>query len=328
MTVELVAVHLLLAVVLFFLANWIGKYSVTSGYHILSLFEKADEAPAFNFVFRVTTPLVFLALTASSLYFLQLDAWVHNLYWVTVFYFLIRWVYALLIGRGRLLSWPRQIVTGLATVLLSYALYVNVLSQRHNLLPDPSNLTNELWVLIIVYIYTVVNGIPYTHAGATRRRKDYIVYRYHTLRASFATDIAPQCQSPEDEALVYAVLIYETFNRPAVYRAIEKWLLFPAGLAKSVGPMQMQSESALDDHSSVTLGATTLLAAYRAALPRCARDVATWDVSDEKTRARYARSAAIRAAARDYNIRGDYSDEIEAIFDLLVEEFYPAAKIE
>ena len=62
--------HILLAALLFLLVNWIGKHSIAAGYTQLSLFAKADEAPAFNVVFRALAPTVFLILSASLLYWL------------------------------------------------------------------------------------------------------------------------------------------------------------------------------------------------------------------------------------------------------------------
>ena len=241
MGAPLVIVHALLALLLFFLANWLGRHSITSGYHVISLFEKVDEAPAFNFVFRVATPLVFLILSAAALYGVGLDLWVTNFYIVVFDYFLIRWSYLAVVGRARLVSWPRQLLTATVTILLAYFMYRGVLSKRATLLPDAANVTSELWMLVIIYIYTVLNNIPFTHAGAYRRRKDYIARRFRSLERAFGDAIRSKTQTAAEEALVYAVLIYETFNRPYIYRLIEQSLLQRAGFAHSVGPMQVQS---------------------------------------------------------------------------------------
>ena len=73
MQADIVAVQLLLATILFFVTNWLGRHSISSGYHLLSLLETVDEAPAFNFVFRVATPLVYIAITAACLYAVGFD---------------------------------------------------------------------------------------------------------------------------------------------------------------------------------------------------------------------------------------------------------------
>jgi hypothetical protein len=326
-TLELLAVHFLLAVVLFFLANWLGKYSVTSGYHILTLFERVDEAPAFNFVFRLATPLVFLAIVSAALYAVGLDQWVRNIYAVVVFNFLLRWAYAAVMGRGRLLSWWRQVVTAGVTIFCAYVLYHKVLAHRRTLLPDATDFANELWVLVALYVYSIANNIPLTHAGAFRRRNEYIARRFRALQSVFSEEITARTKTPAEEALVYAVMIYETFNRPLIYRAIERWVLHPSGFARSLGPMQVQSSEPISDMESVALGIEKLLGVFRDALPRSHQEYASWREVDDTTRRRYAHASAIRAAAAAYNVRSDYASEIETIYDTLVEQFYPTAKI-
>lgn len=319
-----IVVHALLALVLFFVSNWLGKHSVTSGYHLISLFEKVDEAPAFNFVFRVATPLAFLAIVSALLYGVGLDSWVANIYQVVVFQYVFRWMYLVVAGRVRLLNWPIQLLTASITIACAYGLYRGVLARRGTLLPDAANLRSELWVLVIIYVYTLLNKMPFGHAGAYRRRREYIGRRFRALATAFSRVVCPQTRTSAEEALVYAVMIYETFNRPHVYRAIERWVLGPVGFASSLGPMQVQGAN--DDVASISAGTVKLLEAYRRALPVCEREAAAW-ASDENARKRYAQAAAVRAAAREYNVRGDYSDEIEAIYDTLVEDFYPSAKI-
>lgn len=54
------------------------------------------------------------------------------------------------------------------------------------------------------------------------------------------------------ELVAYAVLIYETFNRPGMARAIEH-ALFPWH-SRTIGPMQVHTGTRLSDEQSVRLG--------------------------------------------------------------------------
>ncbi len=327
MTPQIVVVHVLIAALPFFLANWLGSHSVSSGYHLITLFEDVDEAPAFNVVFRVATPLVYLILVAAGAYTLGLDDWTTNLYLVVVYYFALRWLFNLVIGRGQLLNWPSQLSIALVTVTIAYQLHVRLLAKRASLLPDVAGLGNELWILVIVYVYTVLNRLPASQRGSARRRASYIRHRFRVLCRQFSRDISPLTRDSTEEALVYAVMIYETFNRPWIYRAIERHLLAPAGLAKSFGIMQVQTEgdAILDDRATVKVGAEKLLAAYREALPNAEREVAKWGGGTDE-HSSHAKLLAARLAAQQYNIRGSYSDEIQSIFDLMLEEFYTSAR--
>jgi hypothetical protein len=151
------------------------------------------------------------------------------------------------------------------------------------------------------------------------------MHRYRTLHAAFASIISALAQNPAEEALVYAVLIYETFNRPYVYRAIERWVLFPLGLSKTLGPMQVKAISRQSDQITVTEGAKKLLDAFRRSFPIAEQSVSHWWKGEEAGKRQYVQAEAIREATRAYNIRSDYANEIESVYGVLVKELYPAA---
>ena len=94
---DILAFQFLLAVLLFFVVNWIGGHSIASGYHQLSVFKQVDEAPAFNLVFRVVAPLVYLVITASLLYTVGLDDLVVGFYRVAVYYVAFRWFFNIVV---------------------------------------------------------------------------------------------------------------------------------------------------------------------------------------------------------------------------------------
>jgi hypothetical protein len=318
---DVVFIHLLLAATLFFAANWLGRHSILSGYHLISLLENVDEAPAFNFVFRVATPLTYLAITAAFLYGMGLDRYVKDFYLVVVYYFAIRWLYNIVIGRVLLLNWPLQIATAAFTVACAYFLYHKVLAIRGTLLPDARSLNSNLWVLIVIYVYTVLNGVPFGHPGAAKRRDGYILRRYRTLHEDFAPEVSAVAQSPVEEALVYAVLIYETFNRPYAYRLIERWILFPLGRSRTLGPMQVETQAVKSDPVSVREGATKLLEAFRRGLQVAEGSAPKWLANDEAGRRRYVRAQA----AHEYNIRSDYAGEIQSVYEVLVRQVFQSA---
>ena len=54
--------HFALAVALFFIVNWIGARAISVGYMQMDIVIQEDTAPAFNFLFKVLAPVVFLVL--------------------------------------------------------------------------------------------------------------------------------------------------------------------------------------------------------------------------------------------------------------------------
>ena len=117
---EILLVQIILGVGLFFLINWIGKHSYSIGYMEISIFVKTEEAPALNFLIRVLTPIVYIIIVSTSLYYFGLDKFVWNIYLVNIYYILLRLIINLATNRGLLLNWYRQFLYWTAIVVISY----------------------------------------------------------------------------------------------------------------------------------------------------------------------------------------------------------------
>lgn len=305
MTALTVLFQLSLAALLFMLVNWIGRHSIASGYLQLSLFSKTDEAPAFNFLFRVLAPTVFLLLVAAVCYSGGLDDFLTRSYLVVVYYVLIRWSFNVLVGRGRLLNWWNQVVVGATACGLAVVVHRNIIAHRQSLLPDLSTMANELWLLVIVFVYQAANNMHFSFRGTDRRKAAYLGHRLATLRREYSALIKEEAHGERVvEQLSYAVLIYETFNRPAVYRAVERHMIYWFKRPCSLGPMQVQATERISDVESVRRGVRKLRTDYESTrLDKHGREAYFWTRLTE-TLARY-------------NVRSDYSSEVNQLYSQL-----------
>ncbi len=168
-------IHLILAIGLFFIVNWVGKHSISVGYMQLSMFLRNDEAPAFNFLFRIFTPIIFIIIISYFLYSLKLDQFVFSIYYIIIYYFIVRFLVNIILGRGRLVNWPRQITIALLSILLGYWIYQNIIITKSNLMPDFTSISNELWLIVIIFIYQLFNKISVPNEATKKRKKSYIV---------------------------------------------------------------------------------------------------------------------------------------------------------
>ena len=314
-------VHVLLAGLLFFLVNWVGGHSISSGYHQISLFEKVEDAPAFNVLFRVIAPLVFMILTAAIWYTFGLDDFVRNYYTITIYYFLLRWLFNVLVGRALLIHWWRQLALALVTVMLSVGVYRAVLTSRTLLLPDPKQLRDQLWIIVILFLYHVVNRVsPIGGHDYVARRAAYVRAKYKAFRARFGDIVTAETQEQPLEVLAYAVLMYESFNRPPIYQFIESYILYPMGLSRTFGPMQFRSTTRLSADESVTLGIRKLKRDFAASNV----EVYGPEVESGGTSGNWwDRKKVIDMTARKYNIRSDYAHKVSGLFDQIADRYYP-----
>ena len=256
--------HITLAIALFFLLNWIGRHSLTLGYVELSAFEENDDAPAFNFAIRFAGPLVFMVLVSTVMFATGNDEFTRDLYLVPAYYFIFRFGFNLLWGRASLMNWTRELTIACACIVSGYLLYVNLISVKQRLIPDVNNIANQLWLIIVVFVYSVLNRVEISSVGADRRRNAYrkaVLVKYESQFGGIVSGIT---KDEHLRRLIFAIMIYEDFNRPKPVRALER-LFFRLGKSRTLGIMQVSTESLITDEESVRIGGARILEAYERA---------------------------------------------------------------
>ena len=325
--VQLLLFQVALAIVMFFLINWLGRHSKPFGYMPLSLFAQVDIAPAFNLAFRVLTPVVFLILVSAGLYWLNLDRFTHNIFLVAVFYFAFRLLFNGVMERWRLLNWSMVTIHFILTVSLSWLSYRYLIVKRSNLLPNLETISNELWLVIAGFLYFLFNKIRWSNRGTEERKLAYLLCRYALYRKRYGGIIREHTQNMRLEALVYAVIIIEAFNRPKLHRMFER-ALFTIGLAKSLGIMQVRTDKPISDERSVELGAAKLMANYREAFAgsRLEEHLKLYGLSQPEGQPSYLEREVIHQTLVKYNYSGDYARETEDLYDIILSRFYSNCK--
>ena len=252
MSAIVVITHLGLAVFLFFSVNWIGEHSSSFGYVQLTLSVRGDTSPAFNFILKTLAPTAYIVLVATFFYLLHRDAFVRSVWLVAVYYFGFRLVYNILMSRARLLNWFNVAIQAALGISVAYAAYLHLILPRHPLFPGVESIGNQLWIIIALFVYATLNNIRTSSAGSTRRKNRYLLSRFNDLRGKYGKMIDGQFPERYMELVAYAILIYETFNRPWLARSVER-VVFP-WLSKTLGPMQVHTKTKLSDRESVAVG--------------------------------------------------------------------------
>lgn len=315
-----VVVHFVLAVVLFFLVNWIGGQGITVGYQSMSITGNSNEAPAFNFVFRFLSPLVYLLIIASILYYLNLDRFVQNIYFVVVYYFVVRLLVRLILGRAKLVNWWYELSSWIITTFAAYFLYDKIISTRVNLLPDFTTIANELWIIVFLFIYQTLNRVRVSPVGEEKRRRNYVHQAYQQYKKQFSY-IVDKAKDERIEALAYAIMIYESFNRPNFVRWLERNILFPIGRSKTLGIMQITTKRKISDAESIRQGVAKISNDY----------TNLFDENIDKYSKMYSsvdsiRNIAVKDTIRKYNNGIEYYIQVSKLYDEIVEMFYPNLK--
>jgi hypothetical protein len=308
---EVFLVHLILSVTLFFLINWIGKHSFSIGYVEISIFVKTEEAPAFNFLIRVLTPIVFIIIISAALYYFELDKYVYKIYLVNVYYIIFRLLFNLVTNRGLLLNWYRQCLYWTAIVAISFYTYEKIIKVKTNILPDFTTLANELWIIILIFIFQIANNLRFSQESTEKRKAKYLRSRYYYFKALYGGLIKELTKNEILESVVYAIIIYEDFNRPKIARHIENLKFNITKRPHTLGVMQVKSDVLVSDYESVRLGTEKIVKAYKKQI----------EENLEKNDYFY-ETIVMCSIIEDYNPGTSYNSEVSELAVIIKNTFY------
>ncbi|MCB8999402.1 MAG: hypothetical protein H6540_04945 [Bacteroidales bacterium] len=308
---ETLIVQIVLGIGLFFIINWIGKHSYSIGYMEISIFVKTEEAPALNFLIRVLTPIVYIIIVSTILYYFKLDKYVWNIYLVNVFYIAFRLLFNLITNRGLLLNWSRQFLYWIAIVVISYFTYFKLIKVKANILPDFTTISNELWIIILIFIFQVFNNLRFSKDTTQKRKDNYLKSRYNHFKRLYGELIADITKNQILESITYAILIYEDFNRPKVARFIEKIKFLLSRKPHTLGVMQVRSEKPITDFESVKLGTKKVVEAYN-----------EYVLNNNEKSSEYVDWFAKRHIIENYNTGSRYLSEVSELTEIIKNTFY------
>lgn len=308
-------VDLALAVIFFFLLNWIGRRTVSLGYLQFSVFARQDEAPAFNFILRTASPTIYIIVVSAIMYALHRDSYVLGIWRVVPYYFGFRALVNVAFGRVKLINWRAFVAQASVGIGLAYFLYVKLILTKQYILPDVGTLANELWLIIILFLYTVLNRVQTSSEGTRRRKRRYLIEQYARFKDQFGTLISHESIPEDVRYLAYAIMIYENFGRPAIVRRVEH--LLPR-LALTRGIMQVRSRNRITDAESVTLAVRKLSEDFTASRAEALIENEAWVRQVGVAQAdKFIAGNAVRKTIVLYNKDQDYVGEVQMLIEEL-----------
>lgn len=309
------------AIALFFLINLIGRFApVDSRYYQITSFLETDEAPAFNFSFRILTPVVFIILISTLLYHFKLDNYVKDIYLISIYYVVFRALFNVVTDRTYLINWKKQVIYALCTVLATYLIYEKLIIKKENLLPNFSDISNELWIIILIFLYNLINNIQISDHGAERRKLRYIKHIFSHLKERYSTIIDSKTDNIRLKQIIYAIMLHENFNRPKAFRLLEYVKSIFSKHQVSLGIMQVKSEAFITDSQSVEKGIEILRTEVQALLPKFLEE--NEREFENSYQIEYLEQAYQANLIRKYNHCDDYTYDIIELMDYINEKFY------
>ncbi len=323
--IEVHILHLILGIFLFFIINWIGRHSYSVGYMQISMFLKVEESPAFNFLFRIISPIVYLFIVSAFLYKIGLDKFVNNVYFISIYYVLFRLSFNLITNRGRLMNWYRQILYWISIISISYYAYTEIIYKKANILPDFETVSNELWIIILIFLFHTLNQIRVSPDKTIKRKQNYLASRFEHFQSKYGRIIDEKVQNEKLKSIIYGIIIYEDFNRPRAARIVENISFRLTNKKHSLGLMQVQTSNFINDLESVLLGVDKINNAYQKALKEKKLD----NINKEEFNRYQGLSYEWKlqhSIIKDYNPDEPYIYEVSELSDDIFKKFYKQPK--
>ncbi|WP_282060059.1 hypothetical protein [Roseobacter litoralis] len=300
------AIHVALALMLFFLVNWIGKHAIDFGYVSTSLFEEPNESVALNFFIRALSPAVFIILVSSATVAVDRPELRLGIINVVPYYYVLRAVVILLFNRHRLISWPRYIGHSIFGIAFAALAYNHLILPNRSLIPDLETAGNELWLALLAFLYAVANKTTLSGGPGARRRNTFVNSHYVAARARFGEQIDSKVSDELLKLVAYSVLVYEDYCRPPAIRTLERLAVWKK--RRTTGIMQVAADEVLTDVESVNRGLDILLTSW------------------EKHSSREHVWSRVRLSISDYNKDEDYIQRVHEVMEILAKRSDPSFK--
>jgi hypothetical protein len=223
------------------------------------------------------------------------------------------------------MNWYRQSLYWVAILTLSYLAYDKIIYRKENILPDFGSLANELWIIIFLFLFQTLNQVRLSSERTVARKQNYLQTRLQKFKSKYGGIINDLVENEKLKSIVYAIMIYEDFNRPKVVRFLEYgsfyWhSFFLTKKLHTLGLMQVMTSEAISDRESVRLGAEKIVGKYNELVDHAQKRIDEMGEEFEELHSHHEWSIT-RNIIADYNPDDNYVNEVmslkEKISDLL-----------
>lgn len=244
MNILMIATYFLFAIILFYLLTYFDNNNKNTN------------------IIHIVLPIVYIIIIAALFSSIGLNSWCSFLFLIVVFELVIRLFYVKsIMGQDSLVNNVYYIrIYGLA-ILLSYFVNSVFISKVESVLPKAEEMRTGIWFLVIIFCYSIMKDnikVDVTKDKATfiEKKQEYVVVSYARLKNMYNYLI-----DTEEKSLVpviYAIMIYENYRRPAFFRKLDKIRFHFKPQAMKMGIMQIMSRKEIDDEKSIELATKSL----------------------------------------------------------------------
>jgi hypothetical protein len=256
---------------------------------------------------QALSPAVYLIVLSAAAVALELPALRLEIFWVAIYYYIIRAIIIFILNRQTLVSWLRYVLHATAGIVITLIAYFYLILPNLSLLPELDQAGNELWLAIIAFLYAVANKISLPEGPGAKRRNAFIKQHYENAHQNFGNQIDKKINDDLLKLIAYSILVYEDYARPKTFRYLERLVFWKE--KRTTGIMQVTSRSALSDEQSIDEGTNILLT--------------SWKSHKRSKKETYEK---VNATIADYNRDDDYVSKVSQVMEILANRVEPKFK--
>lgn len=218
----------------------------------------------YNIFYRILSPTIFISFATLLLYKVGLSGLTRDIWLVAVYFLIINLLTLILMQRFALVNKFLYGLIQVLSIVIAFWVYDNALKYGPSaILPESGNFRTELWFIIIAYFYSLLNNFSPNHYAEFERKKNYLSNRFIVLNNKYGSLLKKNFKENKFlKHIFFAIMITEDMNRPPFIRWLER-LIFPLGIVKTTGVMQVTNKTPLTDEQSVSMAQELILKSYQ-----------------------------------------------------------------
>ena len=215
---------------------------------IIEYFNKKE----ISIIQKILIPVVYIVILAGLCSEIK-----SNIYLVVIFEVILHDFYINnIVNKDILINKKEYFINSVISIVLSIFIYDYFISKVDNILPVATEFRSLLWFLVILFVYGLLkdNISKVEKENKTSfidRKREYVVVMY----AKFKNKYYKIIKSKEEvvNRLTYAVMIYENYRNPILYRRFMNFKNKFVNRDTKYGIMQVESSREIDDEKSIKL---------------------------------------------------------------------------
>ncbi len=200
-------------------------------------------------------------LLIPSIYIIVVSALIpsvkENIFLIVIFEIFIRNFYITnIINRQQESSAFSFIIENILSIGLSLFIYNYFIGKVETVVPNPEDIKGFIWFLILIYIVylynlTTKNKVVVEKAKTAKIRTEKTIMQFAKFKNKYSNIIKSKNNLVNN--LTYAIMIYEDFKTPKIYRSINAYIGAVTKKETKYGIMQINSYERLTDEDSIKL---------------------------------------------------------------------------